>query len=218
VTLRLALSSPDDRGGVRLGDAVESAVREALAGTRQVAVPERPIHIAFPPGHAVPRSLAARQLAAIADVLAARNDVVVELSAVASAVDRRWLAEQRVADQVEEPGGFKAVLRAFGMRGQRTRIRDALEARAAGGAGRLGADDEAALDALVAALPPVADDRVGTLAHERLRHVAHLLAERYAVSPTRVIVDEPPPHVSPEPPSVGARFVQRSGPREVRLQ
>jgi hypothetical protein len=110
------------------------------------------------------------------------------------------------------------VLRAFGVRGQRARIRDALEARAEGEPGRLDADDEAALDALVAAAPPVTDDRVAALAAARVAHVANLLAIRHAVGPTRVVVAEPSAHVSAASPSVDARFLQGSARPEAQLQ
>src|SRR6185503_13684221 len=110
-------------------------VREAVAGARRTPLPNAPLEIAFPPGRTIPGTRGARQLAAIADILAARPDVVVELSGATSSDDRRWFAEQAVADQVGESGGFRGVLRAFGVRDQRTRIREALAARGAGDPG-----------------------------------------------------------------------------------
>ena len=88
-----------------------------------------------------------------------------------------------MASEHREPGGFRGVLRSFGMRDQRTRIRDALAARSEGRPGRLAADDEAALAELVAAGPPIADDRLADArrgardaGHERCSRTSHGVA------------------------------------------
>jgi hypothetical protein len=203
VTLKLPLSDP----GRGLGETVASAVREAVAGARRTPLPAAPIEITFLPGRTVPGARGARQLAAIADILAARPDVVVELSGATSSEDRRWLAEQAVADRVEAPGGFRGILRAIGVSDRQTRIREALAARGAGDPGPLDPDDEASLDELVAAAPPVSDERVAALAATRVTYISNLLAGRHAVSTTRVVVGQAPDHERAAPPSVDARFV-----------
>jgi hypothetical protein len=206
VTLKLPLSATADAGR-GLGETVASAVRDAVAGARRTPLPAAPIEIAFPPGRTVPGARGARQLATISDILAARPDVVVELSGATSSEDRRWLAEQAVTDRIEAPGGFRGVLRAIGVRNRETRIREALEARGAGDPGRLDPDDEAALDELVAAAPPVPDERVAALAAARVTYISNLLAGRHAVSTNRVVVGEAPDHERAAPPTVDARFV-----------
>jgi hypothetical protein len=147
-----------------------------------------------------------RQLAAIADVLEARPDAVVELSSEISRDDRRGLAEQAAGRYLTAPRGFSGVLRVFGVRDQQTRIREALAARAAGEPGRLDPQDEAALRALAAAGPPIPDDRLVALAAERVRRVADALAGRHGISPARVLVTDPPRDEGAGAPAVQVRI------------
>ena len=211
VSLQLPLASAAWTGGRGLNDAVAGAVLQALAAPRLAPLPEAPLPVAFAAGRAELGPDAARQLAAIAGVLAARPDVLVELQGAISRADRRWLAEQAVAaEQAEVPdetNGFKRFFRAVGFRDQRTRIRDALAARAAGEPGRLDPEDEAALGALVAAEPPIADDRLASLAAARSALVANQLADRRGVIAMMIVVGEPAARESAAPPVVEARFV-----------
>jgi hypothetical protein len=204
VTLRLPLSSAaeDPRA---LTDVVAGAVRDAVLRARQTPLPEAPIQIAFVPGSAELSPQASRQLATIADVLAARHDVLVELHGVLSNDDRRWIAEQELVGDLEEPGGLMGVLRTLGVRDRSVRIREALQERAQGRPGRLDEDDEAAVDELIAQGPPVPDDRLAALASARLTRIASTLAT-YAVAPARVVLSDPSGHASATPPAVRARI------------
>jgi hypothetical protein len=217
VSLQLPLGSPGWTGGRALNDKVAGAVLAALSRPRLAALPDGPLGVGFAAGRMEPGPQAMRQLAAIAEILAARPDATVELQGAISRVDRRWLAEQAVAaeqaERTDEPGGLRGFLRAVGFRDQQTRIRDALEARGAGEPGRLDPDDEYALGALVAAGPSIPDDRLVGLAAARAMLVASLLADRYGVTAPRVVVAEPAAQESAASTVVDARFrVMRPGP------
>jgi hypothetical protein len=205
ISLRLPLGSPGWADGGELNETVAGAVREALARPRL----SPPIEVGFAAGRAELGPLAERQLAAIAEILAARADVMVELRGAISPADRRWFAERAVAaEDMDEPHGFKGLLRAVvGLRDQRTRIRDALAARGDGRPGRLDPADEAALDALVAAVPPMSDNRLAELAAARATLVANLLEHWQGVIATQVILAEATARESTTAPVVHARFL-----------
>ena len=206
VTLRLPLSSVSGDDPQALPDMVARAVRAAVARARQTPLPVAPLMIDFAAGRSELGALAARQIASIAEVLRARRDVVVELRATLSSADRRWLAEQELVDDLDEPGGFMGVLRALGVRDQRERIRDALQERGAGRPGSLDADDEAVVDDLIAQGPPIADDRLAALAAARLTRVTSALAAEHGVAAARVLTADPAGPVTATPPSVRARI------------
>jgi hypothetical protein len=208
VSLQLPLGSPGWAGGRALNDMVASAVQEALVRPRLAPLPDGPIEIGFGPGRTEPGPNAGRQLAAIAELLAARPDVLVELRGTISREDRRWIAEQAVVvEETDDRGALGGLLHAIGFRDQRDRIRDALEARGAGRPGRLDSADEAVLGALVAAVPPITDDRLARLAAARETLVANLLADRHGVIATRIVPAGPTAQENGAVPVVDARFV-----------
>jgi hypothetical protein len=210
VMLRFPLvSEKADAQGV--ADALALGVRDALVRPPWVLLPETAVPIRFAPGRAEPGPDTPRQLEAIAKILAARPDALLDLRGLISGIDRRWLAEQALAaDWPEDAGGLKALLRAVGVRDQRERIREALWERGAGRPAPLNEDDEAALDALVATRPPIPDERVATLASTRAALVARLLAERHGVVAARVDAGEPGTADGPGP-MVVARFLPSPG-------
>jgi hypothetical protein len=85
-----------------------------------------------------------------------------------------------------------------------------LAARAAGHEGPLSRRDEEALDALIAAAPPIPDERLARLAAERAALVARLLEERHGVVVARVVAPDP---TAPERPAavVVARVLPAPG-------
>jgi hypothetical protein len=209
VSLQLPLASSPIGGGVgggpALNDTVVGAMREALARPRLAPA----IQVAFATGRTELDPSATLKLASVAETLAQNPDVVVELRGASSRKDRRWLAEQTVAaEQPEEPGGIRGWFRAVILRDQQTRIRDALAARGAGRPGRLDADDESALGELVAAVPPIADERLLKLASTRADLVASTLADKYGVALARVVVVEPAKEVTGDS-VVDVRFLPR---------
>ena len=208
VTLELPLAASRGDGAVALDGMVTAALREGVVRARRAPLPDAPLRIAFANGRADLGREAARPLAVIADVLEARPHAVVELSSGIFRDDRRGLAEQAAARDLGPAAGFMGILRALGMRDQRTRIQEALAARAAGESGWLDAEDERALRALAAAGPPIDDDRLVALAAERVRRVAGALAARH-ISPSRVIVKDPAPDEAGGPPAVRAEIDAR---------
>jgi hypothetical protein len=197
--LHLALAAPgpgDTRG---FPDVVAHAVRDAIARGDQGLVPDEPLRIAFAPGRAEPTAHGAQQIAAIAKILDARPDLVVELAAPVATDDRWWLAARALAGDLKPAGGFQGVLRTFGIRDQRERIRRALEQRADGRSGRLDADDEAALEALLARRAPDDAGRLADLAAARVTRVTTDLGERHGIAPARVAVAVGPDEVAARP-------------------
>jgi len=94
------------------------------------------------------------------------------------------------------------------LRDQPTRIRDALAARGAGRPGRLDPEDESALGELVAAVPPIADERLLKLASTRAGLVASMLADKYGVALARLVVVDPAKEVAGDS-VVDVRFLPR---------
>jgi hypothetical protein len=206
VTLHLALAAPVPGDTRTLPDAVARAVRDAAARSGQAPLPDGPLRIAFAPGRAELTAHGAQQIATIAKILDARPSLVVELAAPVSTHDRRWLAARALADDIEPARGFKGVLRAFGIRDQRERIRRALEDRTDGRPGRLDADDEAALRDMLAQRPPVDADRLAALVAARVTRVTTELADRHGVAPARVVVTDAAPDDSAASPAVRGRI------------
>jgi hypothetical protein len=205
VSLQLPLASSPLGGALALNDTVAGAMREALARPRLAPA----IQVAFATGRTELDPSATQKLASVAETLAQNPDVVVELRGTSSRKDRRWMAEQTVAaEQPEEPGGIRGWFRSVVLRDRETRIRDALAARGAGRPGRLDADDEYALGELVAAVPPIADERLLKLASTRADLIASMLADKYGVALARVVVVEPAKEVTGDS-VVDVRFLPR---------
>ena len=206
VTLHLALAAPGPGDTRTFPDAVARAVRDAVARGDEGLVPDKPLRIAFAPGRAELTSSGAQQIATIAKILDARPNLVIALAAPVSADDRRWLAARALADDIEPARGFKGVLRTFGIRDQRERIRRALEERTDGRPGRLDADDEAALQDMLAHRAPVDPGRLDALAAARVTRVTTELADRHRIAPARVVVGDAGPDDGAAPPAVRGRI------------
>ena len=186
VILPLSLRGAADPATVPpLADQIASGIRQAVNRARQ-PLPQGPLLVACFPGRADPTPAGLRQITAIADMLARRPDLVVELSAPVTTEDRRWLGEQAITEDLAEGGGFMGLMRALGVRDDEKRIRDALEDRASGGTGRLDADDQAVLDRLVAERPPIPEERLLALSTARLTRVLDMLTGRNGVARSRV--------------------------------
>ncbi len=223
VTLQIPLSAPRDERreamAAAIGGMVASSLREAVTRARRAPLPDAPIAITFRPGRTDLGPAAARQLTALADLLDARPDVVLELRSDPSSEDRRWLAEQEAVAYLDEPGPLGGVLRAFGVASSHDRIREALDERARGYPGRLDPDDEAVLADLVARVPPIPEHRLAALATERLRRVAETLTRRHGISPARVLVTYPESGETAGPPTVRALVnFGEPGPRRARYR
>jgi hypothetical protein len=199
VTFQVALAAAAPGEARTLPATVAQAVRDAIDGAA-------PFRIAFVPGRADPTVHGARQITAIAEVLETRANLVVQLAAPVSNDDRRWLAEQALAAELEPAGGFKGVLRTFGIRDSRERIRRALQERAQGEPGQLDDDDQEELDDLLARRPPVDPGRLEALAAARVARITTELGAQYAIAPTRVVVTAAKPEDGAAPPAVRGRI------------
>jgi Domain of Unknown Function (DUF748) len=193
VTLQLALASPVADGGDSYAERVATGVRAALRGAAEetraaTAVNMAPLQVRFRPGQVELTAAALEGLARIAELVGSHPDLVVELAAETSFSDRRWLAEQALYEQLGDSGGFRSVLRAFGMHDARDRIRSALAARARGAPGVLERDDEVVLTQLLAEAPPIDDAQLVALGETRLARIVGHLADRYGLTDGRVVV------------------------------
>lgn len=198
-TLQLALSSPPLPGQGTLADQVAAGIRSTMRTVTETAAAARErdrlpiVNVLFAPGQALLSAAAMQEIDPVADLLADRPGLLVEISAETSQKDRRWLAEQALLPSLEDSGGgFRGVLRALGVEDARLRIRAAIAARARGALGLLSADDEAALSRMIAEAPPVSDQQLAGLREVRMMRVVNHLAEHYDLLAPRVVVRRGP--------------------------
>jgi hypothetical protein len=189
VNLQMVLTSApanSDAYTNQIAAGVLGTMRSIVAATRPA--PEFPaVSVLFAPGQADPTLPAMEELTPIAELLRTSPGLVVELSADTSYADRRWLAEQALRVKLENSGGFRKVLRVFGVSDPRARIRTALAERAQGEPGLLDSKDEALLAKLLAESPPIDELQLGRLRAARIAGVAKHLADDYGVTGNRVI-------------------------------
>lgn len=189
--LELVLASPPSPGTGTLADQVVTGIRSTI---RRVAETDQARHLPivtlrFSPGQALFVAAAMREIQPIAELLASRPDLVVEVSGGTSEEDRRWLAEQALLPALEDRGGgFMGMLRALGMQDARARIRAAITARTHGDRKPLSAADEALLTRMLAEAPPVTGQQLAGLREARLSRVVDHLSEQYGLGTPRVVV------------------------------
>jgi hypothetical protein len=114
----------------------------------------------------------------------------VRVQGTAGGSDVRALQEAAVLAELESQRGIIGGVRNLASGGERNAIREALAARAKGGAGELPADAEKTLDEW-AAKKPVTDDMLRTLAAARAERVKSALVEQHGVDPARIAVGDP---------------------------
>lgn len=194
-TLELALASPPAAGQGTLADQVAASIHSTMRSVTESAAAARErghlpiVNVLFAPGQALLTAPAMHEISPVAELLASRPGLVVEVSAETSYKDKRWLAEQALLPSLQEDGGgFMGVLRAFGMQDARARIRAAIAARTRSALGLLSADDEAVLTRMIADAPPVSEQQLAALREVRLTRVATHLAEHYGLMSPRVVV------------------------------
>jgi hypothetical protein len=192
VTLGLALASPPSADTGTFADQVVAGIRNTMLSLTESAAAGRYlplVNLGFSPGQVLFTAAAMREIEPVAELLASRPGLVVEVSAHTSQEDRRWLAEQALLPALEDGGGgFMGMLRAFGIQDARVRIRAAIAARSHGAPGWLSADDEAVLTRMIAEAPPVTDQQLAGLREVRLSRVVDHLAEHYGLTSPRVVV------------------------------
>ena len=150
----------------------------------------------------------AKQLGAF---LSSRPSVHVQLATAPTTGDARWLREQALRAELEEPQGFFGTIRNFGERGERKRIHDALEARAEDEKGELEPEDAQALDEWLAERPRLPPERLAALADGRLARVEAALREQSGITAERITRVSPPTELSEDAPVVRVEIGSGSG-------
>ena len=176
---------PDDEDEVVARPGPQAAPRPAPTPGRRRAEVAR-VDVVFPPGRADLNQVGVEQVSAVAKTLLSKPELVVQLAAVVTPEDRRWLAEQALGRELARPDALRGVLRAFGVGAARERIRAALAARAQGLPGLLSAEDEEELQEYLSERPPVGAAEVHSLREARITRVANRLSDYHGVSRRRI--------------------------------
>jgi hypothetical protein len=219
--IKLDIPVAVDEAGTKigLGTVVAGALRSALLGA--VTSPLKAVGFALgsgdgdalepPPipaevGRAVLTAEGEKQVGQLAQFLGSRPGVGLELDAVVTAADARWLKEQALRMEFESRRGVGSALRDLPERRVRGRVGEALAERAAGEKGELDDDDREKLDEWLAERPDVGQDGLAKLARERSAAVATLLRERHGIPAERVTIGDPKGEVREGEPSVVVAF------------
>ncbi|MDX2165579.1 MAG: DUF748 domain-containing protein, partial [Deltaproteobacteria bacterium] len=144
-----------------------------------------PAPIAFRLGRAEPTSAGAESATRLANFLASRPGMAVELTANPTADDVRWLREQALSSEWEEEGFFSKGVAFFTERGPRERIKAYLTARAEDGKPELSAEDQATLQQWLDERPVPPPEQLRALADARLAAVRSALDAQH-IDPARV--------------------------------
>jgi hypothetical protein len=147
-----------------------------------------------------------KQVGQVAALLGSRPGLGVELDAVVTSADVRWLQEQDVRAELEARSGMVNAIRGLPEIRARRRILRALADRAVSKSGDLDADDRAKLDAWIAARPGIPPERLRDLGRVRARAAADALRDRHGIPPERITVDEPKDAPREGAPSVAIAF------------
>ncbi len=149
-----------------------------------------PAPIAYQVGRSALTTDGAPALERLGGLLASRPGMGVQLRAVVTAADQRWLREQALRQQ----WGQQGVLGRLGtllQRSTRDRVEAALRARAEGGTGELAAEDAQALDRWLEAVPQPSPEQMRRLAASRLDYVAGALREGKGIDAARLVLVDP---------------------------
>lgn len=206
----------DEKGtSVGIGTIVAGALRSALVGA--LASPLKmfgavvqggkvqgvaPPTIAFRLGRDEPVAGGDAQLKQLGVFLAGRPTMGLALSTAPSSLDARWLKEQALRGEMEEPQGFLGTLRNLGQRDERRQISDALAARARDEKGELAGEAAQALETMLAERPDPPAEQLRTLAESRMTRIQTALREQPGVSAARITRDEVAGEISKDQPIV----------------
>jgi len=179
---------PDEGQAAAPRPAPQAVPRPAATPVRRRAEVSR-MEVVFPAGRSDLNALAVEQVSGVAKTLLSRPELLVQLAATVTAEDRRWLAEQSLAQDLARPDALRGVLRAFGVGAARERIRAALAARGQGLPGLLSAEDEEELQEYVAERPPVGPAEIQALREARSSRVANRLSDYHGISRRRIEVE-----------------------------
>lgn len=182
---------------------VRSALTQALAGAitsplkmlgavaGAAGAPIAPQPIAFRLGRAEPTGPGAESASRLADFLASRPAMGVQLTSAPTPDDARWLHEHALLASWADEGFFERSLTFVTERGPRQRIRAYLEARKADQKSELSAEDAATLDAWLQEIPAPTAEALQALADARLAAVEAVLRDK-GIAPSRISRGAPP--------------------------
>ncbi|MFM7734948.1 MAG: hypothetical protein ACKPBU_03080, partial [Alphaproteobacteria bacterium] len=179
---------PDDDEDVPARPAPQAAPRPVPTPARRRTEIAR-VDAVFPQGRTDLNQLAVEQVSSVAKTLLSRPELRVQLGAVVTPEDRRWLAEQALGQEMSRPDALRGVLRAFGVGAARERIRAALAARAQGLPGLLSAEDEEELQEYLSERPAVGAAEIHALREARVTRVANRLSDYHGISRRRIEIE-----------------------------
>jgi len=133
---------------------------------------------------------ATEPLRQLAELVASRPALGLQLTGQASADDARWLREQALRAKLAAPGLVGSIA-SLPERAARKRVLDALTARAADKPGDLSAEDAKRLDEWVAALPAPSSEELTRLARARGERAVAVLGNDYGIDPKRLTARDP---------------------------
>jgi hypothetical protein len=145
---------------------------------------------------------AVEPLGQLADLVASRPGIGLELTGEVGAADARWLREQVLRAKLAAPGLVGSIA-SLPERAARKRVLEGLTARAAGQPGELSAEDAKRLDEWVADVPPPAPDELARLARARAERAVAVLRDEHGIDANRLTVRDP--HVEASGGKAGVR-------------
>jgi hypothetical protein len=145
-----------------------------------------PPALLFRPGRSELTEDSAQQLSQLAALLASRPGMAVTIDTAASKHDGRWLREQALFDELNQPQGIFGRLSNLGQGDMRDAIRRALEARRNDQQGSLAAEQEATLERWLDERPPLSAERLRELSRTRLTRLQAILLEEHGIGAERV--------------------------------
>jgi hypothetical protein len=149
-----------------------------------------PAPITFPLGRADPTAAGVESAQRLAEFLASRPAMAVELDTAVTTDDVRWLREQALYGEWHDEGVVKRSLAFITQRGPRERIGDYLKARADGQSAELAPEDAATLQQWLDARPPPPAEQLRGLATSRLAAVQSVLRDK-EIDAARIALGEP---------------------------
>jgi hypothetical protein len=199
ITLDVPLDIDEKGASVGVATVVAGALRRALVGA--LASPLKmfgavvksgkvqalaPPTLAFRPGRDVLAAGGDKQLEQLGAFLASRPAIGLTLSTAVTAVDARWLKEQGLRAELEEPQGFLGSIRNLGKGDERRQISAALEARRKDEKAPLEGEAAALLEQMLAERPDPTAEELRALAESRLTRIETALGATSGVAADRI--------------------------------
>src|SRR5262249_22915590 len=126
------------------------------------------------------------QIGKLADLLASRPGVSLNLAGQVGESDVRWLREQALRARLEAGPGIVGAVTGLAQRNARKRVLQALVDRTDGKPGDLSTEDVASMEEWLKEIPDPSADEVSRLARERAERVAALLRDKHGIDEQRL--------------------------------